>query len=60
MSNQHLLAVLRREDEGGHWVRYSYDRDGLVQTQYVVDVSAGTPGSGDYQGSTVRLHGAGR
>ena len=31
---------------------------GLVQTEYAVDVSATTPGFGDYLGSTVRANGA--
>jgi RHS repeat-associated protein len=30
---------------------------GVVQTSYAVDVSAATPGYGDYEGSTVRVNG---
>ncbi|MBK6813699.1 MAG: hypothetical protein IPG81_33410 [Sandaracinaceae bacterium] len=87
--NNHLEPELL-EVTGGHGVRYTYDRDGLVvsasdassptgpalqltraaldghveqdvlgvvQTSYAVDVSATTPGYGDYEGSTVRVNG---
>lgn len=33
------------------------DTLGVVNTEYTVDVSAATPGYGDYQGSTVRVNG---
>ena len=42
------------------WRRGDLSQDvlGVVQTEYAVDVSATTPGFGDYLGSTVRANGA--
>jgi hypothetical protein len=48
------VLTLTRSALDGH---VEQDVLGVVQTQYVVDVSAGTPRYGDYQGSTVRVNG---
>ena len=49
----HVLTLTRSALDG----HVEQDVLGVVQTQYVVDVSAATPGYGDYQGSTVRVNG---